>query len=68
MPFLKSLEFINASNRIKEFDENELKFIAKQCPTIKNLLISNGPITDRSLAQLLPAFPRLSLKIQYFTL
>ena len=49
MPNLKSLEFVNASNRIKEFDENELKFIAKQCPTIKNLAIFNGPITDRSL-------------------
>ncbi|EGR29662.1 hypothetical protein IMG5_151320 [Ichthyophthirius multifiliis] len=58
---LRTLELQNRNKRKKNFDENEMKAIQRQCPNLTSLTINKAPINDKILCFLLKEFKNLQV-------
>lgn len=59
MTTLTSLELNNKNNRLKIFDDNELKSLSHHLPNIRHLFLNKNPINDKSFSLFLPYFTHL---------
>ena len=63
---LKVLELTNKNNRIKPFDDNEIKSITFHLPNISELYLNKSPIKDKTLSLLLPSYSNLRKFYHFF--
>lgn len=59
MTTLTALELNNKNNRVKIFDDNELKSLSHHLPNIRHLFLNKNPINDKSFSLFLPCFAHL---------